>query len=124
MTPVPTEVVQPEVQPAWRITRADVVTAATPLPRRAARGKRARTAVLVGLLAFVAVQVGFHQVIDREVVPLRDPIWAEKLGLLKQHPEFWDSSPPPLRGRSSTPQEWAGGGVDPPTNHTLPLGYG
>ena len=86
---MPTDVAKPEVQPAWRIARTDVVTAAPPPSRRSAHGKRARTAVLVGVLVFVAVQVGFHQAIDREAIPLRDPIWVEKLGLLKRHPEFF-----------------------------------
>jgi hypothetical protein len=84
-------------QPAWRIARADVVTDAPPRSARTNHGRRARTAVLAGVLLFVVAQVASHRVIDSEAVPLRDPIYAEKIGLLKRHPEFF--SPTAARAR-------------------------
>lgn len=82
-----TDVASLEVQPAWRIARAAVVVSALPAGKRV-RQRRGRAAVLVAAVVFVAVQLGTHRVIDSEAVPLRDPIYAEKVELLKQHPEF------------------------------------
>ncbi|MEO2088997.1 MAG: hypothetical protein ABGY75_05805, partial [Gemmataceae bacterium] len=82
-------------QPAWRVARTDVVTDAPLRSARTAHGRRARAAVLAGVLLFVVVQVASHKAIDSEAVPLRDPIYAEKIGLLKRHAEFWAEDPTP-----------------------------
>jgi hypothetical protein len=76
------------VHPAWRIAHAAVVVSAPPAGDRV-RQRRARAAVLVAVGVFVAVQLGTHRAIDSEAVPLRDPIYAEKFGLLKRHPVFF-----------------------------------
>lgn len=94
-------------QPTWRIARTAVVVSSPPNGTRSGLAhRRARTAVLVTLTVFVGVQVAAHRAIDTEVVPLRDPIYAEKVGLLKRHPEFWESppltpNPSPIRGEGS-----------------------
>jgi hypothetical protein len=79
--------------------RAAVVSA--PQTGKRVRQRRARAAVLAGFLLFVAIQLTTHRAIDSEVIPVRDPIYAEKVGLLKGHPEFWQKSSAPRGGRSS-----------------------
>ncbi len=50
---------------------------------------RGRTAILAGVVVFVAVQFGVHSAVQSGSTPLRDPIYAEKFDTLKRHPEFF-----------------------------------
>jgi hypothetical protein len=94
-------------KPEWRIARTAVVVSAPPGVKRSGLARqRARTAVLVAAAVFVGVQLTTHRAIDTETVPLRDPIYGEKVGLLRGHSEFWLSdpltpSPSPARGEGS-----------------------
>jgi hypothetical protein len=45
--------------------------------------------MLTAVVAFIAIQLGTHTAIQTDAVPLRDPIYAEKLDTLKLHPEFF-----------------------------------
>ena len=51
--------------------------------------KRSRSAILVGILGFAALQLGLSRSIESDALPVRDPIYTEKLALLRKHPEFW-----------------------------------
>jgi hypothetical protein len=60
-----------------------------PVPAKRRRFARGRAAVVAGVVVFVAVQLSVHSAVQTEAVPLRDPIYAEKLTTLKGHPEFF-----------------------------------
>jgi hypothetical protein len=55
---------------------------------------RGRTAVLVGLLAFLAAQAALNLAIRNEWVPVRDPVYAEKFELLQPHAGFFAGTGP------------------------------
>jgi hypothetical protein len=49
----------------------------------------APTSLLVGVVAFVVLQVGIHSAVQSDATPLGDPIYSEKLATLRKHPEFF-----------------------------------
>lgn len=53
---------------------------------------RSRRALVLGVLLFCAVQAGLSRSIESDALPVRDPIYAEKLELLQKHTEFWSDS--------------------------------
>ena len=55
---------------------------------------RARRAVVVGLVVFFTAQVLMSVAIRREWVPVGDPVFAEKIALLRQHPQFFTTDTP------------------------------
>jgi hypothetical protein len=57
-------------------------------PARRVRARRAATRLAVGVAAFLAVQLATDQAIRQEWVPLRDPVYFDKLALLRTHPAF------------------------------------
>ena len=65
-----------------------------PLPFGRGSANRARRAVVVGLVVFLTAQVLLSVAIRREWVPIGDPVFAEKIALLRQHPEFFTSDKP------------------------------
>ncbi len=79
--------------------RVAVVEVAPPAEGRRSRARRAGLAVVLGLVAFVASQLLTDQAIRNEWVPLRDPIYFDKLDLLRTHPVFFQ---PPGEGRPLT----------------------
>jgi hypothetical protein len=79
-----------------RVTAKVVVVRPQPAPRRT---RRAGLAVALGLAAFAACQLLTDQAIRNEWVPLRDPIYFDKLDLLRTHPAFFQ---PPAEGRPLT----------------------
>lgn len=83
--------------PAARVAVVD----ARPRPTtgRRTRGRRAGLAVVVGLVAFVATQLLTDQAIRNEWVPLRDPIYFDKLDVLRAHGVFFQ---PPAERRPLT----------------------
>lgn len=81
-----------DAPPVPRVVQVDVLTAPPPVTGRCQRG-RARATVLAGLLAFVGVQFGLSRAIESDSIPVRDPIYFEKLGLLEPHSEFFASHP-------------------------------
>lgn len=75
------------------VTVRSAVVDVRPRPAtRRTRVRRAALAVAAGLVAFVACQLVTDQAIRNEWVPLRDPIYFDKLALLRNHPAF--SGPP------------------------------
>ena len=50
---------------------------------------RSRRSLVLGVLLFCAVQAGLSRSIESDALPVRDPIFTEKLELLRKHPEFW-----------------------------------
>ncbi|MBX9623540.1 MAG: DUF1574 domain-containing protein [Gemmataceae bacterium] len=66
---------------------------AGPRPRLA-RKKRAVAAVVGGLVLAAAVQVGFGLAVHTERSPLRDPIYFDKLALLRGRPAFFPGPTP------------------------------
>ena len=71
--------------------RVRVEVVGPPAPRL--RTRRAGLAVALGLLAVAAVQLLTDQAIRHEWVPLRDPIYFDKLELLHNHPAFFAPDP-------------------------------
>ncbi len=65
-----------------------------PLPHGRGSVDRARRAVVVGFVGFLATQVLLSIAIRREWVPVGDPVFAEKIALLRQHPQFFASDTP------------------------------
>ena len=55
---------------------------------------RARRAVVVGFVGFLLAQGLLSVAIRREWVPVGDPVFAEKIALLRQHPEFFTTDKP------------------------------
>ena len=53
---------------------------------------RSRRTLILGALLFCAVQAGLSRSIESDALPVRDPIFTEKLALLRTHPEFWNQS--------------------------------
>ena len=53
---------------------------------------RSRRALVLGILLFCAVQAGLTRSIESDALPVRDPIFTEKIELLRKHPEFWSDS--------------------------------
>ncbi len=53
---------------------------------------RSRRALVFGILLFCAVQAGLSRSIESDALPVRDPIFTEKIELLRTHPEFWSDS--------------------------------
>jgi len=79
-----------------RVRIAGIVTAPVKRgPRRDAR-RRAGIAVAVGAALFFAAQFGLGLAVHTERNPLRDPIYFDKLSLLKKHPAFfaWEGEAP------------------------------
>jgi hypothetical protein len=74
---------------APRIAIVDHRSAPKPARRRAAG---CRNAVLVGVVVFVLGQVSLNVAVRNEWVPVRDPVFVEKFGLLEPHESFF--SPP------------------------------
>src|SRR5213593_531633 len=73
----------------WRI--AITLPAAPGASRRAEAGpsrRRSATAIMIGLVVFAAARFGFGWAIDTERSPLRDPIYFDKLAILRQHDSF------------------------------------
>ncbi|MFO0802780.1 MAG: DUF1574 family protein [Gemmataceae bacterium] len=93
----PTEVRLP-LRERVRVRLAGIVVA--PVKRRPQRDARLRAVIslAVGCALFFAVQFGLGWAVHTEHNPLRDPIYFDKLALLKKHPAFF--APP--GGRSST----------------------
>ncbi len=56
---------------------------------RSRNSTRGRAAVLVGVALFVAVQLGVSGAVNRDELPLRDPIYSQKWDTLKAQPEFF-----------------------------------
>ena len=73
------------------MARVDVLHSPTP-PSKKHAAPRGRTAVVAGVLLFVAIQLGVHSAVSRDDLPLRDPIYTEKFDTLKGHPEFFADS--------------------------------
>jgi hypothetical protein len=55
--------------------------------------RRAAAALAVGLVAILGTQLGFGWAINTERSPLRDPIYFDKLALLRQHRAFFPAAP-------------------------------
>lgn len=51
--------------------------------------KRSRNAILFATLLFAVGQAGLNSAIESDALPVRDPIYHEKIELLHAHPEFW-----------------------------------
>lgn len=60
---------------------------------------RPRTAVVAGIVSFCALQIALSSSIESDTLPIRDPIYTEKLGRLQKHPEFWCETIDPARPR-------------------------
>lgn len=70
------------------------------VPRTRAAGsrrRRAAAALAIGLVLAAFSQVGFGWAIYTERSPLRDPVYFDKLALLREHPVFWPATAPPDR---------------------------
>jgi len=50
---------------------------------------RSRRALILGVLLFCAVQAALSHSIESDALPVRDPIFTEKIERLRTHPEFW-----------------------------------
>jgi hypothetical protein len=59
--------------------------------------RRARRSLLTGIVLFLAFQAAFNVAVRCEWLPLRDPVYAEKLGLLHEHPAFFAAESTELR---------------------------
>lgn len=77
-----------EASPVPRVVRVDVLTAPPSVTSRCQRS-RARAAVIAAVLAFVGVQFALSRAVESDAIPVRDPIYLEKLGLLERHPAFF-----------------------------------
>ncbi len=64
---------------------------------RSAGATVARRALLIGLLAYVALQFGFRQAVLADALPVADPIWGDKLATLQARP-----TPPTLLALGSS----------------------
>ncbi len=60
---------------------------------------RPRTAVVAGIISFCALQIALSNSIESDTLPIRDPIYTEKLSRLQKHPEFWSARTNPARPR-------------------------
>lgn len=79
---------------AGRVVRVDVLSAPHSRPRTGHRFRRARAVVLTAVSVFVAVQFGLSRAVESDVLPVRDPIFAEKFDLLRSHPAFFAPDSP------------------------------
>lgn len=77
-----------ETRTGWRLARVDVLHSPS-VPAKRRRFARGRTAVLAGMVLFASVQLSVHSAVQSDAVPLRDPIYSDKLATLKLHPEFF-----------------------------------
>ena len=53
---------------------------------------RSRRSLVLGVLLFCAVQAGLSRSIESDALPVRDPIFTEKIERLRTHSEFWSNS--------------------------------
>jgi hypothetical protein len=72
-----------------RLRLVDIVVAPVKRGPHRALHRRARFALAIGAVLFFAVQFGLGWAVHTERNPLRDPIYFDKLALLKQHPAFF-----------------------------------
>ncbi len=79
--------------PRWSL--AALLRGAGPTPRRSPHAARRRAAISVatGALLLIASQVGTGVAIEAEWSSLRDPVFYDKLDLLRAHPAFFSSFP-------------------------------
>ena len=79
----------------WRIPPTEPAAAPPPVMptapvRRSRRG--AMAALAIGAAMVLAIQVGTGLAIQTERLPLRDPIYFDKLDLLRNHAAFFSGS--------------------------------
>ena len=80
----------------WQLRTPRVVV----VPTRTAnvpRVHRARRAIAFAAFAFLIVQLAFATVVQREWLPLRDPLFHEKFERLQKHTAFWHDDKTALR---------------------------
>lgn len=72
------------------VTRIEVVHRNPDRPRQqTSRSSRGRRAVFWGISLFVMIQVSMNLAIRQDIVPVRDPIWFEKLQFLQRYGGFF-----------------------------------
>ena len=76
--------------PMHPVAAPPAAKSAPPLPRLRRRG--AMAALAVGAALVIAIQVGTGLAIQTEQLPLRDPIYFDKLDLLRKHAAFFPGS--------------------------------
>jgi len=81
-----------------RVTSVEMVVSPEPkVPVGRNRRVSSRSVIVVTIIAFLAIQGGSFVAINADAVPIRDPIFAEKLALLRGHPEFFQQNADSLR---------------------------
>ncbi|OWK42970.1 hypothetical protein [Fimbriiglobus ruber] len=82
-------------EPSARVSAVDIVTIpAAPVRPAGRRGSRARMALVAGMVLFFAGQAAFSVAVRRDWIPVADPVYGGKFGLLREHPEFFAPSGP------------------------------
>lgn len=76
----------------FRLVQVTVVDQVTNPPAKTERRRSCRNAVGLGLLFFVLFQAGLSLAIRNDWLPVRDPVYHEKLTMLRQRPAFFDRS--------------------------------
>ncbi|MFO0797863.1 MAG: hypothetical protein U0804_10315 [Gemmataceae bacterium] len=80
--------------PRPRVGRVEVVVVPA-RPGRRDRARRAAVAVVTGAVVALAAQVVLGVAVNTEVSPLRDPLYFDKLALLRAHPAFFAAADRP-----------------------------
>lgn len=79
-----------------RIPRPPIAASLSSAPPTARPGRairQARKAVLYGMVLFVIGQALFNLAVRKEWLPVRDPVYHEKITLLRQRPAFYRPAP-------------------------------
>jgi hypothetical protein len=94
--PTPERVRDSRIAPGLR-SRIGTVTLLVSQPPDArpnrVRAAGSRRALVVGVVVFLTIQFGLNLAVRRDWLPLRDPVYAEKIELLRPHDRFFDGSP-------------------------------
>jgi len=80
----------------WQLRTPHVVVVPTHTAN-GQRGSRARRAIAFAVFAFLIVQLAFGTVVQREWLPLRDPLFHEKFERLQKHTVLWNDDKTTLR---------------------------
>lgn len=89
-TKIPELTANPRHLKSAAIIAVDIVTRPITAPvHRRSRAARARFALITGILGYLVFQAALNLAIQSDWVPVRDPVWFEKFGLLEKRPAFF-----------------------------------
>ena len=83
----------PPTMPTLAVKRLVVLRPPPVATRRTPRARRARSAIFAGVGLYLLMQAALNAAIESEWLPLRDPVWAEKIELLATRSEFFGPRP-------------------------------